>query len=208
MKSARPDGRTSGARHRGLPRHQVPRQRRGPERFDRVYRDGRPSRSGDAAVEEGTFHESRHEAAGTIHFRPSGRSRRARSAGASPAALGRRASRESDLIPSLLYRRVEPDFPTVQRAHPIGDGPFAQTLTGQRRQDHHRAAARRRPSTRSPSTGPAWRSSPTRRPTTACSTPRSTRSSSSAPTSVGPTSPARSTPRTGPSATAWSASTA
>ncbi|QDV33590.1 hypothetical protein [Tautonia plasticadhaerens] len=33
-----------------------------------------------------------------------------------------------DLIPSLLYRRVEHDYPPVQRAHPIGDSPFAQTL--------------------------------------------------------------------------------
>jgi hypothetical protein len=28
----------------------------------------------------------------------------------------------------MLYRRVEHEFPTVQRAHPIGDSPFAQTL--------------------------------------------------------------------------------
>ena len=33
----------------------------------------------------------------------------------------------TDIIPSLLYRRVEPGFPTVGVAHPIGDGPAAQT---------------------------------------------------------------------------------
>lgn len=34
-----------------------------------------------------------------------------------------------DLIPSLLYRRVEPSFPVVDRPHPIGQSPGLQTLT-------------------------------------------------------------------------------